>query len=515
MQTESINTSASPDIGADTSTITSPGIGASTSACQNSPGTSNGRSHGALVSQALLELQGLGLCWAGHRQSLFENINLQVYPGQQILLSGDNGCGKSTLLAVIKGLLRSEENSPHEAVCHLTGRILYKGQDTGSRTAAERSEIGLVFQDPDSQFCTLNADDELYFSLEQLGMARPEMELRYNECVQRWRLQNLVSRRIDQLSGGQKQLLALAAIMIQQPRLLLLDEITSQLDPWEREYLWHGLQTMLSNQPETAMICVDHAYSGPHNDQLMHLRLDTAGLIPSVPVQAAPTAPGYATSATSAQQTRPTAQRHLQEIQSQLPAHTGKEITRPLVSARNISYRYRSAAAPLWSGVNIQLPAGKILAIVGPNGSGKSTLLAVLAGLLKPGEGNISLPRRRLLIPQNPEHLFLYNRVWRELGSDLESAMPVLQHFGLARSRQYSPYRLSHGQKRRLNLGLAHISTPELLLLDEPTQGQDPAFRTRILQDITGHARRGAAVIVATHDWDLVQTIADEVLLCG
>ena len=452
-------------------------------------------------TQPLLELQGLGLRWCGHRKYLFENVELKVYPGQRILLSGENGCGKSSLLSVIKGLLRpaeaETEADAQEGSHQLSGQVLCLGQDISACGPAQRGAIGLVFQDPDSQFCTLNADDELYFSLEQLRMSRREMELRFNDCVQRWRLQKIVSQRIDQLSGGQKQLLALAAVMIQQPRLLLLDEITSQLDPWEREYVWQGLHTMLSQQPDTAMLCVDHAYSGPSKERLVHFSLHEQGLVPSrLP-----------------DQSRQSAHDQLCSLQTRLPSHTATAVDQPLVSARNISYSYRGAS-PLWSHIDICLPAGKILAVVGANGSGKSTLLAVLAGLLKPSEGRVKLPRRRLLIPQNPEHLFLYDRVWRELGTSMDSVQPVLQHMGLARSRQYSPYRLSHGQKRRLNLGLAQMYAPDLLLLDEPTQGQDPGFRTRILQDITGHARRGAAVIVATHDWDLVQEIADEVLQC-
>ena len=266
---------------------------------------------------------------------------------------------------------------------------------------------------------------------------------------------------------------------------------------YQREYVWEGLHTMLSQQPDVAMLCVDHAYSGRCEEQLVHFTLHEQGLHP-VPVP---------------RLGRKTAQEQLQMLQTRLPAHSGKTASRPVVSARNIAYSYRGAS-PLWSQIDICLPAGKILAVVGGNGSGKSTLLAVLSGLLKPSEGKVTLPGRRLLIPQNPEHLFLYDRVWRELGTSPETAQPVLHHLGLARSRQYSPYRLSHGQKRRLNLGLAQVYEPDLLLLDEPTQGQDPAFRTRILKDISGHARRGAAVIVATHDWDLVQEIADEVLLC-
>ncbi|AFG38327.1 ATP-binding cassette domain-containing protein [Spirochaeta africana] len=459
----------------------------------------------------MLELQHAGLRWNSSRSWQFRGLQLKLQPGDRIILSGDNGSGKSSLLLYIAGLLQSGEDG-----CRLEGRLLYCGQDVTDLPASNRLDIGMVFQDPDSQFCTLTARDELQFSLDNLALPPQEVQQRLERCAEAWGLQSLIDRRIDQLSGGQKQLLALAAVMIQQPKILLLDEIASQLDPWQARMVWAGVERMLQDQPDTAMLCVDHSWNGPVCSATCRLRLQD-GALHEVPGLAA------ASAGDGCPDTRLAGLR--QQVAEAARELSGGGTDRSAVlAAEGISFGYRGGPL-LWSDVHLQVAAGQVLAVLGGNGSGKSSLLLVLAGVLKPVAGRVHRPRHRLLVPQNPEHLFVHGRVAAEaaacsgrLRTSRRSGpepQALLQRAGLAGHAQHSPFQLSHGQKRRLNLVVAERLQPELLLLDEPSQGQDPVYRDRIITDIRRHADRGAAVVIATHDWELAGRLADEVLVCS
>lgn len=399
--------------------------------------------------------------------TVIRGLDLTVPVGGVVALSGPSGSGKSTVLAVAAGLL------PHSRSGELWGHVLHGGDVTLSPPWERASWLGFLAQDPASSLCLSTVCDELAFPLENAGVPAPEIGARVEAIARRLGITHLLDRQTNQLSGGEQQRVALAATLVSEPEVVLLDEPLSMLDPEAAAAVAALLRTELGGAGPAAVI-VEHRAA----------ELEHAGLVPDAVVRlgAAPTplAPGA-------------------------PGRPG-----PVTFVRSLQQVRRGSGPVVLESVDVRLRAGTVTALLGPNGSGKTTLLLALAGLLPGGESD----DRVGMVFQRPENQFLANTVLAEasFGADEGRARDLLARVGLAGLDHLSPHQLSLGQQRRLSLVAMAAQDHPVLLLDEPTFGLDDAGVAAVEALIRGLRDEGRAIVLATHDRALAARLADDVL---
>ena len=442
-----------------------------------------------------IEVRSLSFAYPGADAAVLEGLDWSVPQGAFALLVGGTGSGKSTLLSLLK-----PEIAP---AGECTGELLVLGEnvaDMDVRASAER--VGYVFQDPENQIVCETVWHEMAFGLENLGVSRDEMRRRVAETSYFFGLEDWLHRDTDTLSGGRKQLLSLAAVLALCPRVLLLDEPTSQLDPVAEKNFLHALfrvnrelgctVVVATHQPrpmleyatcayriEGGRVCevADMASLG-RRESLFFLRTDGSRIFQKM--------------------------------------HGG--------SATTLSegwFRYDRAGGWVLRGLDVTFAAGAVHAVVGGNGCGKSTMLSVLAKTAKLQRGRmVRGTASAALLPQNPKALLVAETVRDELmewasacGYDEAAVQEQTARLGLAGLEARHPYDLSGGQRQLLALAKLLLIGPELLLLDEPTKGLDLASRRIIARALREHAQAGGTVVMATHDLDFAEQVSDDVAM--
>src|SRR6266536_115854 len=460
-----------------------------------------------------VELRGFGWRHAGRKAWAVRDVDLRVEHGERVLLLGPSGAGKSTLLAALAGLL-AEDSGEQEGAVTIDGR----------HPRQSRDRVGIVFQDPESQLVMARAGDDVAFGLENRGVPAADIWPRVDKALSAVGFPYGPDRRTDALSGGEQQRLALAGALALDPGLLLLDEPTANLDPAGAALI----RQVLANTADTTLILVEHRVAdvAPLVDRVVILSPGGGVAAQGVPAKifaehgAALAADGVWVPGVAPPDRR----------SRRAPGEA-------LLTAERLTLRHPGAARPALSDVDASVRAGEALAVLGPNGSGKSTLALLLGGLLRPTSGVVrwaadatrpphrwraaTLARRIGSVFQDPEHQFLTNRVRDELalgprrvgldpGPVVDELLPRLR---LDRLAAANPYTLSGGEQRRLSVATALAAAPDLLILDEPTFGQD--LRTwRELVDLLADLRdEGRGIVVVTHDPDLVEALGDRTLL--
>jgi energy-coupling factor transport system ATP-binding protein len=498
----------------------------------------------APVVPARVEARGWGWRHAGRSGWALRDVDLRIEPGERVLLLGASGSGKSTLLRGLAGVLGDEQDG--EAVGALT---------VDGRPAAEaRGRAGMVLQDPDAQVVLARVGDDVAFGCENLGVAREEIWRRVPEVLEAVGLDVALDRSTSHLSGGQKQRLALAGALAMRPGLLLLDEPTANLDP-DGVVEVRDTVVRATAASGATLVVVEHRVDAwaPHVDRVIVLGPGGRVLADDTPDAVFR---GHAQSLTDAGVWVP----GVVPSVPRTPARGGGDellvASGLAVGRRSFGAREAHVAA---SGLEVSVRSGRLLAVTGPNGAGKSTLALTLAGLLPPVRGRLTataalaashdaLARRRGRPPaagdaphawasrdlltrigmvfQSPEHQLLTARVRdelavgpRALGLDetavAERVEPLLERLGLQRLADVNPFTLSGGEKRRLTVAAMLATRPRILVLDEPTYGQD-ARTWRALAALLDDVRAGgAAVVCVTHDRPLVDALADDVLSIG
>ena len=434
-------------------------------------------------------------------------MDLVVEPGERVLLTGASGAGKSTLLAVLAGILDAEG-------VEVTGELTVDG---GPPKAA-RGRLGLLGQDPDSQLVMTRAGDDVAFGLENAGLPAGEIWPRVDEALAAVGFPYGRDRPTQALSGGEKQRLVLAGVLARRPGLLLLDEPTAQLDP-PGAALVRGAVARVTADRSATTIVVDH---------------DAAPWLPLVDRVVEVVPGGLVEHGPDWRPATRAAGLHL-------PLAVDGPV---LLAAEAAGYTYRGSGSPALPPTGTVLRGGRALAVTGPNGTGKSTLALLLAGLRTPTTGRITaaaqlaagvrrshaephrwrageLVTRIGTVFQHPEQQFLTGRLRDELAlGPLRSgeratearatAEELLERLGLTAFADANPYTLSGGQQRRLSVATALATSPRVLVLDEPTFGQDAATWRELVTLLAEQRARGCAVAVVTHDADLVQVLADD-----
>lgn len=427
--------------------------------------------------------------YPGSHGDVLSGVSMAVPAGAFALLVGGTGSGKSTLLSLAKPQITP--------VGDRAGQVRVFGRPVDDLDGAEACEVGYVFQDPDNQIVCDSVWHEMAFGLENLGTPQGEMRRRVAEASYFFGMGPWFHSDTDALSGGRKQLLALASTLVMQPRVLLLDEPTAQLDPIAARNFLHALFRVNRELGCTVVVAT-------HEPELMADYATCAFELVDGAVRAVENLGRFKCEATLAERGA--------LCDANAPA---------AVSARGAWFRYGRDDDWVLRGLDLEVRQGEVHALVGGNGCGKSTLLALIAGTRRAQRGEVrSAISAKAMLPQDPKALFAEERVDEELmewahigGYDVDEVQAMMGELGLADRAGLHPYDLSGGQRQMLALGKLLLVHPRLLLLDEPTKGLDRTARERVAGMIEAARRDGVTVIVSTHDLAFVRRVADRVSL--
>jgi len=486
------------------------------------------------VSEPLLSFEGVTYRYPGDRGPALEELSLEIGPGEFCLLAGLSGHGKSTLLRAACGLV------PHFHGGHFAGRVKLAGLDTREHGPAHLGAYaGVLFQDPETQLVMSTVRAELALALESRGHGATAVARGVEEVALALGIDALLDRSTHELSGGEKQRVALGAALAGRPPLVLLDEPTSQLDPVAGDELI-GLLRRLNQEWETTIVLAEHRLerclaSADRVIALQHGRLGcdsepqaflewaarnapelqtpAAKLLALAGLRPAPRGVRQARATLRAAGRLPDANVPAQSAQGRHAGRAGRAGRRrrgtpAALELRGVWHELRDGPAIL-RGLTLRLDPGETVALMGRNGAGKSTLLRHAAGLLAPTRGRVQAAGRVALLLQNPGDYFIHERV------EEEAPQQALARVGLAEMGERSPRDLSGGERQRLALAIVTgtADAPAVLALDEPTRGMDRGAKAQLARELRSRAQEGQAVIVATHDPEFAAACAGRAVL--
>ncbi|MDQ1289464.1 MAG: energy-coupling factor transport system ATP-binding protein [Actinomycetota bacterium] len=501
-------------------------------------GRAPGRAAAHRAGPVAVRARGWGWRYATRRAWALRGVDLDVAPGERVLLLGTSGSGKSTLLAGLAGLLDGghDGTGDDEGTLDLDGVPAVRARHEAVGAGSART--GLLLQDPMAQTVLTRCGDDVAFGLENHAVPRAEIWPRVEEALDAVAFPYGASHPTAALSGGQRQRLALAGVLALRPGLLLLDEPTAMLDPDGAALLRGHVADVLAASGATCVVC-EHRVA-PWIDLVDRIVVLEAG--GGVLADGSP---------------REVLARRGTELAAGgvwVPGHEpgrdpGRQGSRPhdgepLLAVRGVSVRRRGLAEPAVSGVDLDLSAGRALAVVGPNGAGKSSLALALAGLAAPAAGTVTATARltgndlgphphrwrpRDLVTrigtvfQDPQHQFVARTVADELAVSPSRAGvardevarrvdDLLERLRLAPLARANPFTLSGGEQRRLSVATALAARPGVLVLDEPTFGQDARTWAELVTLFRDLLDEGTALAVITHDEALTSVLADDVL---
>lgn len=440
-------------------------------------------------------------------------VTVDVPPGQVLLVVGPSGSGKSTLALAIAGVI------PRDVPATVGGRLSLDGggsPDGGGESPDPRTSVGIVFQDPSWQLVMERVEDDVAFGLENLGWPRSDMHERVPAALVEVGLDGFERRRTRRLSGGQQQRLALAGVLAPRPGVLVLDEPTANLDPRGASAFIEQLAAIRA-AGRTTMVLIEHRVelAWPLADVV--LALDATGGVIDVGPPADVLARSLAVMDAAGIWLPDDGGTGAPSGQSSPAADvTPGDV---IVAAADLRFGY-DRRVPVVRDVTMAIAEGERVALVGPNGSGKSTLARLLVGLLRPTGGAVrllgddparlsaaNLSRCAGFVFQEPERQFLQTTVRDEIllglahpEHDAAEALMARLRLPLETFGPRSPYRLSGGEQRRLSLACGLVRRPTLLVLDEPTFGQDRLGYEGLLEILGERLAEGAAMLAATHD---------------
>ena len=515
---------------------------------------------------SMIQIENLSFQYKAGKKPALENINLKIKKGDFVGIIGESGAGKSTLAYAINGII------PHHYKGDYYGSVKVKGFDTFELESSELAlHVGSVFQDVDSQMVASVVEDELLFGLENFGVSKEEIEDRIQETLEMVGITDLRNRRINSLSGGQKQKVAIAAIIALRPDILVLDEPTGELDPKASVQIFrllkqlneeHGMTIVIIEQ-KIMLLCeyvnrllVMNRGKLIYDDQVMEVlkysdQLGELGInCPRVVTLCNELTKNGANDGTICVSTKDTAAL----IKKNLPKEYSEEILKSIlapkikpievlstinkepetvISFEKVFFAYDKKAT--LRDISFSIKQGEFVAIVGTNGAGKSTMSRMVNGLLKPMEGCVTvkgmdtrktktsvLAKHVGFLFQNPDRqicqntvkeeiLFGLNCIYKDEALIQERLEKVLKLFELDEKKD--PFSLSRGERQRVALASLIALEPEILILDEPTTGLDYRECMDIMAEIKKLNQKGITVVMVCHDMEVVLDFADRVLV--
>ena len=429
------------------------------------------------MAPPLAELRSLSYWYPDSSTAALRDIDWKVEPGLQ-LLRGNSGSGKSSLLRTLNGLI------PHFHGGRIRGEIQVGGNNgITARTSRLAETVGLVFQDPETQAIGATVAADVAFGIRMNGSGHESLIHCVDSALAQVGLDGFAQRRVNTLSGGERQRLAIAGVLAMKPQILAMDEPLSQLDDESAADV-----VRICNELQTQGLAI---VLSEHRLELFHPATRTLQLDAGSVVEMSGNA-GFS----------------VESEPPQLQPVTGGnawEVSEIAVSLGDVN---------LVCGASLYGRRGEVVAITGNNGSGKTTLLRAIAGVLKPQTGSVWRLPRLAYLPQNPGALLHRETVRAEIATALaksgskESAETWMQRFGLQHLALRFPRDLSSGQRQRCALAVVLASEPDIVLLDEPTRGMDPASRSQLVSSLADVCARGTSAVVATHDRSLVSHLA-------
>ncbi len=487
-----------------------------------------------------IKIENLTFTYIGKDIPAISGINLSVHSGEFITLCGKSGCGKSTLLRQLKPMLAAG-GTKH-------GTVYIDGCDLNvidQRTQAQT--VGFVLQNPEDAIACDKVWHELAFGLENLGVPSEKIRARVAEIASFFGIQSWYHKDISELSGGQKQLLNLASVMVMQPSVLVLDEPTSQLDPIAaHDFLVtvskinkdlgvtvilseHRLEEVLPLSDRVAVMengkiiasgdtgSVGHLLNESKNPMLMAFPTPMRVYYSLMDEKKAPL-----TVKEGREWLASVTHVNNSEFNQRVLPASGK----PILTASDLWFRYRKDTADILKGINIKLRSGEIYAILGGNGAGKSTLLSVIMGINKACRGKISVSQgiKIAALPQNPKSLFVKDTLLSDLWEMYDATTStkecmekriadIVSFCELEHLTDSHPYDLSGGEQQRAALAKVLLTRPDILLLDEPTKGLDTHFKYKLANLLDRLKDEGMAVIMVSHDVEFCARFSDRVAM--
>jgi energy-coupling factor transporter ATP-binding protein EcfA2 len=490
----------------------------------------------------MISFEDVGVRFEDGAKPVLSGVDLHVDEGELVLVVGATGSGKTTLLRCVNGLV------PHFSGGTLIGRVTVDGRDTRTHRPRDLADIvGVVGQDPAAAFVTDTVEEELAYGMESLGVHGDVMRQRVEETLDLLGLADVRGRTLRTLSGGQQQRVAIGGVLAAHPRVLVLDEPTSALDPVAAEEVLAALTRLVHDLGLTVLLA-EHRLERvvQYADRVVVVENGQVSTdLPAAAMAMSPVSPpivdlgrlaGWSPLPLSVRDAR----RVAGPMRAALAGRSPVRVLRPtpltsstpsLLSARALVVN-RGRRAVL-RGVDLQVRAGEVVALMGRNGSGKSTLLAAACGQLPARGGSVrtggrdpaSLKPRELLrhvglVPQDPGMLLYAESVGAEcraadtdVGAEPGTTRALVSHLAPDVQDKTHPRDLSEGQRLALALAIVLAGEPPLVLLDEPTRGLDYGAKTRLVASLRSLAGQKHGVLVATHDVELVAELADRVMV--
>lgn len=510
---------------------------------------------------ALFEIQNLTFTYPNAGRAALKSINLAIEQGEFIVICGKSGCGKTTLLRHLKTVM-----TPYG---RREGSILYRGRELSQVSVREQAgEIGYVLQSPDNQLVTDKVWHELAFGVENLGFDQQTIRLRVAEMASFFGIQSWFNKSVEELSGGQKQLLNLASVMAMQPRVLVLDEPTSQLDPIAAGEFLSTIRKINLDLGITVVL-IEHRLEEvfPMADKVLVLEdgradfFDTPRMVGKALAGndlfiAMPT-PVQIYNATGQEGNCPLtvcegriwletyyrketgdAAEDADTVREagtvhKRPAH--KEAADYVINAREVWFRYEKEGQDVVKDLSLKVKKGELYCLMGGNGAGKSTAISLLSGIRKPHRGKILLKGKDIhkisdkekfshflgVLPQNPQSLFVGNTVEEDLWEMFAGSFSAKKEEAESRIRKavedaeighllkMHPYDLSGGEQQRAALAKILLLEPEILMLDEPTKGLDGFYKSKLARIFKRLKDKGITILMVSHDIEFCAAYGD------
>ena len=505
----------------------------------------------------MIRIRGLTFYYADAAQPALRDINLDIQGGEFVLLTGPSGSGKTSLCRCLNGLI------PHFYGGRISGQVDVDGTAVLEHPTKEMATIvGMVFQDPENQLVAMDVEREIAFGLENLAFPRHIIAKRLEESLDTLGISHLRHRQVHELSGGEKQKVAIASVLALHPDVLVLDEPTSELDPHSAEEVLSVVQR-LNDELGLTVVLLEHRL-----DRVVHLidrmivmdegrivadgnprQVLDDGAVSDIGVGAPPIVrlvqrlkqkgDSIGTIPLTVKEGRSMLGAAFQQARGtggnvEPPVKTAEES--PIIKVENLWHTYPQGLTSL-RGVDLEIRRGEFVSIMGRNASGKTTLIKHMNGLLKPTKGKVAvgeadtkeatvaqLARKVGMVFQNPnDHIiadtvedeiaFILRNLGFERGEIAARVDEMLDIFGLAEYRKRYPRLLSGGQRQRVALASVLVARPEVLILDEPTRGLEYRLKSELMGFIERYRGEGNTVILVTHDVETVAEYADRVIL--
>ncbi len=486
----------------------------------------------------MIKFENLSFSYPQTTEAVLNSVNFCIKPGTLTLVTGASGSGKSTLLRCINGLV------PHFSGGTISGKIdVFGSNPIKEGPVILSSKVGFVFQEPEAQFVFDIVEDEIAFALENFGIPHDEMQNRVNQVIERMHLADIRQKKINNISGGEKQKVAIASALVIMPQVLVLDEPTSQLDPSSAEEILEQIVT-LKNQLGLTVILSEHRLERllPYADSMIHLAPDTEVLAGTpqeiLPImQQVPPVVKIAYKFQISPLALTVEDFPSKEIERKYHLEQATPIEAPeqpqaLIKIKNMNTKI--GEKQILKNLSLDIHQNEILTLLGENGSGKTTLLRSILGLIESSGERLligeNMHKRSLMeiirhiayLPQNPNDLLFADTVLDELkvtltnhnlNRDDAELTRFLEQFNLGGKQHHYPRDLSVGERQRTALACITVHDPQIILLDEPTRGLDYNAKQALKEVFVRWKNEGKAILLVTHDVEFAALLADRVAI--